>query len=193
MIEAKFKEYIESITKINDAFWDDLERSSSISIFKKGEEYAKMGEPVKRIGFLVSGIIRIYFLEDDGSEWNKAFLESNSFLLSNINYEEKSQVYFEALTDCEIRIAPISFFVDGLNRYPNLQKIYQHEVGKLFKRKSERELNLLKLTARDRYLKFTESHSTILDQIPQYHIASYLGITPTQLSRIKISLQNQQM
>jgi len=154
---------------------------------EKGKLFAREGEHVKNIGFLNSGIVRIFYLDENGNEWNKAFLEKNSFLLSNINLEEKAEVYFEAITSCEILITPISFFVDGLKEYPELNKVYQYQLGKLFKRKSEREIDLLKLTAKDRYLKFKENFPHLLKIIPQYHIASYLGITPTQLSRIKLS------
>lgn len=185
--------YMDSIAHVDEKFWTSLKEVSKTITLKKGEIYASMGERVKVIGFLMSGIIRIYYLDDKGNEWNKAFLEHPTFLLSNIDYEAKAEVYFEALIECNIIQAPISFFAESSRQYPNLQKVYQHELGKLFKRKSEREVSFMNLTAKERYLKFGQSYPNLLNIIPQYHIASYLGITPTQLSRIKLSIQNQHM
>jgi CRP-like cAMP-binding protein len=55
----------------------------------------------------------------------------------------------------------------------------------LFIRKEKREIELVTLDARERYAIFRKEHPTLEQFIPQYHIASYLGITPTQLSRIR--------
>ncbi len=187
MQDKGIKKYIESITKVNDQFWEKLSQISQTIILEKGEKYIKEGENIKNLGFLESGLIRIYHLDENGNEWNKAFLEQNSFLLGNVNYEEKTEVYFEALSNCKILKVPISFFEESLTLYPELTKVYQQQIGELFKRKSEREISFLQLTAKERYLKFKENYPHLLEIIPQYHIASYLGITPTQLSRIKLS------
>lgn len=184
----KVKNYVEAIAPIPSAFWTLLEQRSKEATLEKGQLYAKSGDRVKYISFLLSGIIRIYHLDNQGNEWNKAFIEANAFLLSNINIEDKSQVYFEALTDCKILKVPITLFVESLKNYPALQKVYQYELGELFKRKSAREVSFMELTAKERYLKFKQSFPHLLNKIPQYHIASYLGITPTQLSRIKLSI-----
>lgn len=193
MEKREIKTYIESITKVNDEFWEKLFQISKTIILDKGAKYIKEGEHIKSLGFLESGLIRIYHLDENGNEWNKAFLEANSFLLGNVNYEEKTEVYFEALTNCEILKVPISFFEESLNLYPELTKVYQQQIGDLFKRKSEREISFLQLTAKERYLKFKKNNAHLLKIIPQYHIASYLGITPTQLSRIKLSSENTEL
>lgn len=191
--EIELKSYIDSITRVKDEFWEELSKSVRVSYLKKGEQFAKEGDKVKSIGFLLSGIIRIYYLDEEGNEWNKAFLESNSFLISNIDLTGDSQVYFEAAISCKILIASSTLFEDGLVKFPELHKVYQHEMGKLFKRKSEREVSLLKYNAKERFVQFKNTYPNVVARLPQYHIASYLGITPTQLSRIKISIQNQQM
>lgn len=183
----EIKEHIEQITKVNEAFWQVLQNNIVASFLEKGTLYAKEGSRVKSIGFLKSGIIRIYYLDENGNEWNKAFLEKNSFLLGNVNIEEKITVYYETLTACEILKAPISFYQDSMKNYPNLNKVFQHHMALLLKRKSEREIDFLRLTAEKRYQKFKATYPHLLKIIPQYHIASFLGITPTQLSRIKLS------
>lgn len=193
MIEIELKTCLEAITKINDEFWLGLQKVVGTAYLKKEEIYAKEGDYVKTIGFLKSGMLRIYYLDENGNEWNKAFLEKNAFILTNINYEEKTRVYYEALTPAEILEVPISFFIDAMKSYPEIQIVYQKLLAELFERKSQREIDFLQLDAKKRFVKFKNEHPHFLKIIPQYHIASYLGITPTQLSRIKISLQNQQM
>ena len=85
MEKQGIKSYIESITRIDDKFWTELQSQSKTITLNPGERYVKEGDYVKNIGFLQSGIIRIYYLDENGNEWNKAFLEKNAFLLGNIN------------------------------------------------------------------------------------------------------------
>jgi hypothetical protein len=54
--------------------------------------------------------------------------------------------------------------------------------------KDEREIEIVQDNATTRYLRFTRAYPNLVDRLPQYHIASHLGITPTQLSRIRKSL-----
>lgn len=189
----KLKQYFHSIAVLDDSFWIKLQDQLIEIELVAGEAYAKEGSYVKTMGFLHSGLIRIYYLDEGGKEWNKAFLESNAVLLGNIDYKKKANHYLEALTNCQILQVPISFFVEALEKYPAIHTIQYKLLAELFERKSQREVDLLRLTAKERYLKFKKNTPHLLQQIPQYHIASYLGITPTQLSRIKLSCQNQQM
>lgn len=61
-------------------------------------------------------------------------------------------------------------------------------VDKLYLRKEKKELELLKSSAEERYLHFLTDYPGLVQRVPQYHIASYLGITPESLSRIRSKL-----
>ena len=64
MKEKELKNYIESITQIKDEYWESLQEKSSLLFLEKGELFARAGEQVKKIGFLNSGIVRIFYLDE---------------------------------------------------------------------------------------------------------------------------------
>jgi hypothetical protein len=70
-------------------------------------------------------------------------------------------------------------------QYRKVERLARILAEQFFVRKEKREIELVTLEAKDRYVIFQEEHPQLEQLIPQYHIASYLGISPTQLSRIR--------
>ena len=186
-------EYLNSFTKLPIAYIEELKKELWTKKIEKDTIYADKHSYSKKIGFLVKGIVRIYDIASSGQEWNKVFFSAPSLLLGNPNFEKKSIHFLETITPCEIIEFPISFLNKSLKKYPETKEIQAKLLLHLFEKKSEREYDFLTLSAKDRSIKFLEENSDIIDQLPQFHIASYLGITSTQLSRINVSIRNQQM
>lgn len=186
-------EYIKSFVHLSDAYVKELEGQVTIKSIKKGITYIDKNAYSRKIGFLAKGVMRIYDIDESGNEWNKVFLSTPSFLIGNPDIEEKTIHYFETITSCEVVEFSIDFVKDSLNKNPELRELQTKVLLHLFEKKSKREYDFLTLTAKERYLKCLKEYEHDIDEIPQFHIASYLGITPTQLSRIKTSFKNQQM
>ncbi|MFK7934430.1 MAG: Crp/Fnr family transcriptional regulator [Saprospiraceae bacterium] len=178
---------------MSTVFIDELKNNLSTKHIAKDTIYFDKNAYAKKMGFLSEGIMRIYDIDSSGQEWNKVFLFTPSLILGNPNVQEKSIHFIETITPCEIIELPISFLNLMLHKYPEAKEIQTKLLLHLFGKKSEREYDFLTLTAKERYIKFLKTHSHIIDQLPQFHIASYLGITATQLSRINVSIRNQQM
>ena len=190
---SRLFEYFSSFVRLPITYMEELKKELWTKQIEKDTIYVDKNSYPKKVGFLAKGIIRIYDIDSSGQQWNKVFLSSPSLLLGNPNFQNKSIHYLETITDCEIIEFPISFLNLSLKKYPEVKEIQTKILLHLFEKKSEREYDFLTLSAKERYVKFLETHSPIIDQIPQFHIASYLGITPTQLSRINVSIRNQQM
>ncbi|MFK7906926.1 MAG: Crp/Fnr family transcriptional regulator [Chitinophagales bacterium] len=190
---SRLFQYFSSFTELPIAYIDELKKNLSTKQIEKHTIYVDKNSYSKTIGFLSKGIMRIYDIDPSGQQWNKVILSPPSLLLGNPNFQEKSIHYLETITACEIIEFPISFLNLSLQKYPATKEIQTKILLHLFEKKSEREYDFLTLSAKERYLKFLKTHSHIIDQVPQFHIASYLGITPTQLSRINVSIRNQQM
>jgi hypothetical protein len=71
------------------------------------------------------------------------------------------------------------------DKYPHIERSARILAEYLFVKKEKREIELVTLEVKERYAIFQKEHLNLEQLIPQYHIASYLGITPTQLSRIR--------
>lgn len=185
--------YLKSFVQLSDAFIEELEGQLTINSIEKGAVYFDRDTYSRKLGFLTKGVMRIYDIDESGNEWNKVFLSTPSFLLGNPNVEEKSTHFVEAITPCEVIEFPIDFIKERLTDNPELRELQTKVLLHLFAKKSKREYDFLTLTAKERYLKCLKEYEHIIEDVPQFHIASYLGVTPTQLSRINTSIKNQQM
>lgn len=191
--QDNFINYLGSFADLSSSYIEDIKKNLSVRQIEKNTIYFEKDCYSKKIGFLLKGIIRIYDIDASGHVWNKVFLSPPNLLLGNPNFPKKSIHFLETLTPCEVIEFPISFLQEALEKYPEAKEIQTQLLLHLFEKKSAREYDFLTLSAKERYLKFLETHSHLVNQLPQFHIASYLGITPTQLSRINVSLRNQQM
>jgi len=189
----KLIEYLNSFLPLPNPYINDLQKHLTVKRIAKGVIYFDKNSYSKKLGFLGEGIMRIYDIDESGQEWNKVFLSPPSLLLGNPNFEEKSNHFIETLTPCEVIEFPLDLIKDLLIKYPKTRELQTKILLHLFEKKSKREYDFLTLTAKERYLKYLKEYDPIIPQIPQFHIASYLGITTTQLSRINVSIRNQQM
>ncbi len=88
-------------------------------------------------------------------------------------------------TDCLILKANYEKITNLYDSTPKFERLSRILAEHFFVSKEKREIELVMLDASERYEIFKKEHSNLGNLIPQYHIASYLGITPTQLSRIR--------
>ena len=167
-----------------------LSLMSNIFIFdelKKGDYFIQKGQYAKEIAFLEIGIVRAYYIDNAGKEYNKHFFSSPSIIGSyaSLISKQKNNVAQQALTDCKIWKASYSLieqFSEGNYEIERLRRIIAENY---FLNSEKKELEMAMLDAEKRYLIFREEYPGIEFEIPQYHVASYLGISPTQLSRIR--------
>ncbi len=188
-----FLNYLSFFEALSPAFIHELETHCKKVQIPAQSLYFNKGEFSHKIGFLEKGTMRIFDLDESGRDWTKVFLAPPGIVVGNADIEVPSIHYIESLTNCELIELPKSFFDYAVNKFPEVREIQNKIVYSLFKKKETREYDFQTLTAKERYLKFVRDHSQIAGEIQQYHIASYLGITPTQLSRIKYALADQQM
>ncbi len=159
---------------------------SSVQL-SKGESFARKGEYSKKIAFVESGVMRAYYSNEDGDEYNKTFFEQNSFIgaYSSLVTGQKNLIDIDCLTDCRLQVATYEKVTGLYDHFPQVERLARILAERFFVSKEKREIELATLEAKDRYSIFQEEHPQLEQLIPQYHIASYLGISPTQLSRIR--------
>jgi len=155
--------------------------------FQKKEYLAVYGETANRIGFVKSGVLRAFFQKKSGEQYNKTFFTENDFVgaYSSLVTRQKNLIDIQCLTDCTILLADYPSFVALFDQFPKIERIARILAEQYFVQKEKREIELVTLNAKERYQIFQAEHPNLDQRIPQYYIASYLGITPTQLSRIR--------
>ncbi len=154
---------------------------------KKNEYLAKEGDFAKTLYFVESGVLRAFYQNPKGEEFNKLFFVTPSIVgaYSSLITGEENKINIQCLTDCIILKADFKSILNLYDTHPRIERLNRMIAEDFFVKKERREMSLVMNDASERYEMFKEEFSGLENEITQYHIASYLGITPTQLSRIR--------
>lgn len=184
------KEILKHIIPFDSETLEVLANLFSEEQVSKGKVFAQKGEYSKKIAFVKSGVLRAYYSNDKGEEYNKTFFTETSFVgaYSSLVTGERNLIDIDCLTPCTLLIAEYQKIVALYEEYPQVERLSRILAEQFFVRKEKREIELVTLEAKDRYIIFQQEHPQLEQLIPQYHIASYLGVSPTQLSRIRAKI-----
>lgn len=155
--------------------------------YREGEYVIEAGEVVTHIGFLTDGLARYYYLTREGKEFNKSFALPGHPLTSIISLitGEPAPFFIQALAPCDCLFLPYERMVALSDRYPDWNHLGRKLLERLAIKKERREADFLLLTPQERYQQFLKAYGDLAASIPNYHIASYLGVTEVALSRIR--------
>lgn len=172
-----------------EVIFEALKMGKQIS-FQKGDIILGMGEKMNKVYFVVEGIARSYYIDSDGNDITKSFvLEYNFCVAESFFTDEPSSQIFEAIEDMTV----IEFDSRELKSYmlsdTALKEIYikMMELTIIYKMKRESSFQLESAT--ERYINFKKELPNIENRVKQSYVASYLGITPVSLSRIRRALR----
>lgn len=187
MNNLEFLKQINSYYPLSDETTADLAKICSEESFQKNEHLLESGNMARYYYFIQSGLIGYYTTDDEGNNRYKIFFEENSFVASTsaIIKNEPSEFSIIALEDCSVIKYPVKAFRELLEKHHDLALFHIRYLEKNWVVKKEPlEVSLKFETAKQRYLLLLENKH-LHDRLKQHHIASYLGVTPTQLSRIR--------
>lgn len=178
------------MTPISPDSWAKFEALFTHKVLQKGDRFIADGQQAKEIGFLETGIIRAFYRNSEAVEYNKHFFVNPCFIggYASLITGKPNQIIQEALTDCHIRTANYADIKALYETCPDIERAARFLAELFFVQKEQREIEIVLLDAEKRYQIFQKEFPQLEQQIPQYHIASYLGITPTQLSRVRKKL-----
>jgi CRP/FNR family transcriptional regulator, anaerobic regulatory protein len=153
---------------------------------EKGDYLFSEGEVCQFIGFIIKGCFRIFILKDD-KEITFDFFVENRPIGDYESYFRKqpTQFYVQAIEPSEILILNDVCFGLLFEEPLNGQRLQRIVVETLFFRFRDKLLSLYLDEPEERYCNLLQAEPALLQRIPQYHLASYLGIEPESLSRLK--------
>jgi CRP-like cAMP-binding protein len=161
------------------------------SLFVREEMPAKTvilskGQVVRYTYFLSKGIVKGY-QNEDGKMRVDHLLSGNSFFTSFENFQQQqpSYEYFETVTPCVVLKINKASFEAWVNKDVKWSKLIQQEISSYLNCKMERIRDFQVLTAKDRYEKLMKTHPELILHTPIETLASFLGIEPPSLSRIR--------
>jgi len=186
----ELKEYLNEIIHFPEVEMDLFTSLFSKKNLSKNEYFAIEGEYSSKLAFKLSGTARAFYRNNQGNEYNKTFFSKKGFIgaYSSLVTNQKNQINIQCLTDCSFFIADFSEIKKLYDANPKIERLARILAEQFFVSKEKREIELVMLDATQRYKIFQTEHPNLENLIPQYHIASYLGVTPTQLSRIRAKI-----
>ncbi len=154
---------------------------------EKGAYFIRKGEIAREIAFLESGFVRAYYINSEGKEYNKTFFPAPTIIGSyaSLISKQKNEVAQQALTDCRIWRASFQKIEELSKDSIEIERLRRIIAESYFLNNEKKELEMALLDADQRYEILQKEFPGIEQKIPQYHIAAYLGISATQLSRIR--------
>lgn len=177
---------LNKIAPVSQNEWEIFRQNIQFKTLKAQEYLVQEGDLVEHFYYLSKGLVRIFYVDQDGNEFVKIFQNEGEIVGPYVQIIQNlpSTVYIECLEDVEVYQIPYINLVEAYERNPIWLKVGIKLLEKYFIQKEERVVELLKLNATDRYKKFLLDYPHLKLRIPKYHLASYLGIKPESLSRI---------
>jgi CRP-like cAMP-binding protein len=171
--------------------WQRLTVPMDVHVIRKDDYLFQQGDVANRLYFLHSGLVRYVSVSDEGKEFTQTFAKSPRIIGSTKAMVTGAHVLFgiQALEDCMVSSYPWQVFYEQMRQDIGFLECYVKFLERIFITKEERENAFVKHSAERRYLDFCASYPELKNTIPQQQIASYIGITPVALSRIRQRLK----
>jgi CRP-like cAMP-binding protein len=178
--------YTNLIPKLTNVEWNALENKLTIKHFKKGEAIVKQGEVCNYVYFINKGFCRLFKVVD-GKEIATGFIEDNEYISVYDSFLTRQPAFesLEALEDTELICLSYTDMQVLYQQYPIFETFGRKIAEQLFIWTVQRSNALLMLSPEQRYINMIENNAILIQKVPQYMLASYIGVTPEHLSRIR--------
>ena len=182
--------FIAGMQRISPAPLEDLKEaleSARVTELDVGEHVLRGGDVASHSGIVLSGLLREYFVMPDGTERTKAFVQAGEATgsLADLLSGQPSRAFIVAHEPTRMLQVPFDALRERGHRSLTWLTWYVQFLEQMFVRKAEREYELLGLDAQQRYASFAQRYPGLEARVAARHVASYLGITPVHLSRIR--------
>lgn len=184
------KAYLQKKVAITDEQFALISGKLKVKHFAKNEMILMKGDVSAHGYFVVEGLLRSYSIDSKGKAHVIQFAPEQWWLSerNGMLYKEASDFFIDAIEDTHAIVVPSDFIVQAANVVPCMND-FNHTILNNAIRFMQKRINmLLSATAEERYLDFIKLYPNLTLRVPQWMIASYLGITPESLSRVRKDL-----
>jgi CRP-like cAMP-binding protein len=156
-------------------------------VLKKAEFLVREGEVAKYGAFVAKGMLRSYIIDNKGKEHIIQFAPENWWISDKAGLTDgaPSSFFIDAIEDSEVLLIDITGHLTLIDKLPGYAAMFRTGMQKRAAAKDKRIVSSLTETAEERYNDFMETYPGIAQRIPQHMLASYLGITPETVSRVR--------
>ena len=170
-----------------------IEKAISFSrfrVYSKGEVIARTGDKTTAAGLVINGVIRSYYVDRDGNDITQYFAPEGSWCIDSgmVGFAEM-QANWEAIEDTTVMLFDVKDMKALIYSEEQLKNVWIMTLESGMRYKIFRENGFLVENATERYVEFRKRYPELARRVPLRYIATYLGITPESLSRIRSALK----
>ncbi|MBB6498892.1 Crp/Fnr family transcriptional regulator [Pedobacter cryoconitis] len=181
------RDFLKTFNTLTATEIDHFEQLLTIRHLQKGDFFISEGKYCKEVAFVKSGILRSFFTPESGEEITYCIIFPNSLITAYSSFitAQPTQENIQAVAFCELLVIQKSD-IDHLSQSsPNWIKFSKMIAEQQYIELEKRLFLFQKEKAKKRYLDLIENQPAYIQQIPLQYLASYLGVTPRHLSRLR--------
>jgi CRP-like cAMP-binding protein len=182
--------HIQRYVPVSNIEFEAIYQAMKREVYKKREKLVVAGSPCEYFYFVISGSLRTYTTDDRGHEhiFHLAFEDWWASDLFSFISGDAAFFSIEALEDTEVLAIHRDDYEVLLSNYPKFERFFRLLMQNAYVASQKRTMDIMSLSAEKRYLDVVQRYPQMELRVAQHHIASFLGITPEALSRIKRGL-----
>lgn len=184
-MDDKIIEFISRYVSLTDEEAEIIKSQNLIESYEKGTILLSEGDYAKDCYFVLSGCVRRYYIDNGEEKTTEFYTEFHTINPVSYINEEPSDYYLSCLEDCILALGDEQRNQELLQKVPKLNQMVMKMSGELLAAKQISFDEFKKLKPEMRYRKLIEAQPNLFQRVPLYHIASFLGITPVSLSRMR--------
>ena len=188
-MEDEILKYVSKFISLTEEETKAILEDITIQNFEKGTILLNEGKVSKEGFFILKGCIRQYCIIN-GEERTTNFFTEEQWVLSRKSYTQEipADHYFSCVEDCILLLGNIekeTKFFQKISKFPRLQTLSRSIIEKEIGEYQDTLTTYITDTPEQRYLKLLENRPELIQRVPQHQIASYIGVKPESLSRIR--------
>lgn len=186
----RLKNKINKIHPLSDETWLEFLKILEIKRYSAKHKLVELGNPTEDMYFSIDGITRLYSTCNKGNQINSLIFPKDTFVgaFACLIIKRPPLSELQCLTDCTMVQGNFYKFIELTDKYLDLSIFYRKSLEKFYISLENKDLELANMDASERYISLIQHIPKIESQISQKHIASHIGITNVQLSRIRKKL-----
>ena len=180
-------ELMNSLVPLSVAEWRTLYPLLRLKTLQPGDYFVRSRDKADTVGFLVQGLLRYFYVDSHGKEFTRYFCQGNNFVSSHSSLVtgQPSAYAIQALKETRLVVFSYADWQALLPRSPVWAQLQQIILESALLMAERRERSLILDDAKTRYLAFLREYPGLEAHVKQYDVASYLGVTPITLSRLR--------
>ncbi|MFF1990982.1 Crp/Fnr family transcriptional regulator [Bacillus mycoides] len=183
--------YMTNLTTLSEEQQRMIVEELQIEEYKKGTVLLRQGDVPSKCYFVLKGCVRQHCIDESGKEVTSNFYTEEQ-AIANFNHHKQDKLSPHTLTcleDCLVVVGDVYSEKDMYKKYSQLEEMTRQMIEYNFGEVQEELTLFITSTPEERYKSLLQKRPHLIDRVPQYQLASYLGITPESLSRIKKRLK----